>query len=179
MKSILTLSLLVFTTASSFAQEEPTPVRQNTQPEIAPSPAKEVAVPMSSNQSTEPRPLIAPPEPPPVAEQAPKIVEDAIDYPDVEAEFPGGQEAMHAFIVENLQYPDVSLEMKEQGVVYVSFIVEKDGSLSDIVVVRGVSADLDREARRVVRLMPKWTPAELKGKPVRSRYQLPLKFKLD
>src|SRR5690606_31975675 len=121
MKSILTLSLIVFTAASCFAQEEPTPVRQNTQPEIAPPPAKEVAVPMSSNQSTKPRALVAPPPPISLAEPAPKIIEQVTDFPDVQAQFPGGEEALNAFVAENIVYPEASLEMKEQGTVYVSF----------------------------------------------------------
>ena len=156
----------------------PAHIRQNTQPEIAPPPVKEEAVPMSSNQITEPLPVVPPPPPAP-AEPAPQIIEQVTDFPDVEAQFPGGNEAMMQFIAENLQYPEVSLKMKEQGKVYVRFVVEKDGSISNVAILRGVSVSLDREAKRVVCMMPKWTPGELKGEAVRSRYLMPIVFKLD
>ncbi len=109
----------------------------------------------------------------------PDIEEEIIDFPDVEATFIGGAQAMMKFIQENIQYPPTSIEMSEQGKVYLSFVVESDGSISNVVVERGVSTDLDREAKRVVRAMPKWTPGEARGKKSRTRCRLPINFQLD
>jgi len=96
-----------------------------------------------------------------------------------EAEFPGGQRAMHQFIADNVEYPKSSRKKKEEGTVFVQFIIEGDGSLFDIKVIRGVSEALDNEAIRVVKLMPKWSPGESHGKVVRVKYTLPLNFRLE
>lgn len=105
--------------------------------------------------------------------------EDIIEgFIDDGAEFPGGFAAMNRFVVENAKYPEVSLEMGDQGKVYIECIVEKDGSLSEIRVVKGVSEELDKEALRVVKLMPKWIPEKLNGKPCRARTRFPIIFSL-
>ncbi len=106
-------------------------------------------------------------------------------YPEIttgeekEPEFPGGQMAMQRFISENVEYPKSAKKNKEEGKVFVQFIIEGDGSLFDIKVVRGVSEALDNEAIRVVKLMPKWSPGESHGKVVRVKYTLPISFRLD
>jgi protein TonB len=127
--------------------------------------------------------------PTPVVEVAPEITiaeetvieveEEIIEFPDVEASFPGGPAELQRFIKENVQYPQTSIEMNEQGRVYLSFVVEADGSISNIAVERGVSEDLDREAKRVVRSMPKWNAGEAKGKKARTRCRLPINFTLN
>ncbi len=104
--------------------------------------------------------------------------EEVIEFPDVEAEFIGGPQALMKYIVTNIQYPPTSIEMNEQGKVYLSFVVEPDGSITNVVVERGVSPDLDREAKRVVRSMPKWKPGESKAKKSRTRCRLPINFQL-
>ena len=104
--------------------------------------------------------------------------EEIIEFPDVEAEFKGGAQAMMKFIQENILYPPKSIEMNEQGKVYLSFIVELDGSISNVAVERGVSKDIDAEAKRIVRAMPKWTPGEAKGKKARTRCRVPINFQL-
>jgi protein TonB len=106
------------------------------------------------------------------------VVEEVIDFPDQEATFPGGQAALQKWIVENIQYPQASIDMGDQGKVYLSFVVEPDGSITNIVVERGVSNELDREAKRVVRAMPKWTPGESKGKKARVRCRIPINFQI-
>ena len=108
-----------------------------------------------------------------------EVQEEIIEFPDVEAGFPGGTAELQRWIVQNIQYPQTSIEMNEQGRVYLSFVVEADGSISNIAVERGVSADLDKEAKRVVRTMPKWTPGEAKGKKARVRCRLPINFTLN
>lgn len=102
-----------------------------------------------------------------------------IDFPDVEASFPGGPAALQRWISENVQYPQTSIEMNEQGKVYLSFVVETDGSISNIAIERGVSSDLDKEAKRVVRKMPNWEAGEAKGKKARTRCRLPINFTLN
>ena len=104
--------------------------------------------------------------------------EEVIEFPDVEAEFIGGPQALMKYIQLNIQYPPTSIEMNEQGKVYLSFVVEADGSITNVAVERGVSPDLDREAKRVVRSMPNWKPGEAKAKKSRTRCRLPINFQL-
>ncbi|MFT5860653.1 MAG: protein TonB [Flavobacteriaceae bacterium] len=100
------------------------------------------------------------------------------DITDQEAFFPGGEVAMRKFVRDNLNYPEIAIEKEEQGTVYVSFVVEKDGSLSQIKIARGVSESLDKEAIRLVKKMPNWIPGEVKAVKVLVRQNLPLNFKL-
>lgn len=95
------------------------------------------------------------------------------------AMYPAGEEAMFRFISENLQYPPVCQEQGVQGRVIVSFVVETNGRLTDIKVVRSPDPALSAEAIRVVRLMPYWRPAIQGDKTVRSRFNLPIMFKLN
>lgn len=98
---------------------------------------------------------------------------------EVDPVFPGGAEAMMKFLNENIQYPEIAKELGEQGRVYVGFVIEKDGSLSNIQVLRGVSGSLDREAKRVMGAMPNWSPGKNGGEAVRCRMRLPINFRLD
>lgn len=132
------------------------------------------------NTEEEPAPQIpVPPPAPPAQEDQPKVEAEIIDFPDVEATFPGGAAEMQKWINSNVQYPQTSIEMNEQGRVYLSFVVEPDGSITNVKVERGVSPDLDKEAKRVVRKMPKWTSGEAGGKKVRTRCRLPIIFTLE
>lgn len=121
---------------------------------------------------------IEPPPPPPFPGPLPPPQEPC-EFPEVEAEFPGGHTALFKYIQDNLVYPDVATELKHQGKVYVSFIVEEDGSVTNVKIMRGISKEFDLEAKRVVRSMPKWTPAQCNGKISRSRMQLPVQFTLQ
>ena len=94
-------------------------------------------------------------------------------------EFQGGYEAMMNFLKKNIRYPASARRMGVDGTVYVSFVVSKDGSISEVKVIRGLSADLDKEAVRVVSMMPPWRPGKQNGKPVFVRFVLPIKFKLN
>ncbi len=93
-------------------------------------------------------------------------------------EFPGGAEAMMAFLSENVKYPDIAKENGIQGRVVVNFVVEKDGSITEINIVRGVDPSLDMEAKRVIENMPKWKPGKQRGHEVRVRFTLPIDFRL-
>jgi protein TonB len=131
-------------------------------------------------ENTEVPPIVdvTPPVPPPVAEEVIVIAPPVVDFPDVEATFPGGPAAMMKWINDNVKYPQTSIEMNEQGRVFLSFVVEADGSISNVKVERGISPDLDREAKRIIRSMPNWTPGESAGRVVRARCRLPINFQL-
>jgi protein TonB len=94
-------------------------------------------------------------------------------------EYPGGEEALINYLSENLQYPEGAKESGVQGQVFVTFVVEKDGSISEVEVLRGLGGGCDEEAVRVVEEMPKWKPGAQRGQPVRVQYNLPIKFSLD
>ena len=93
--------------------------------------------------------------------------------------FPGGEEAMFKFISENVKYPQEAKDKNISGRVFVNFVVEKDGSVDEVNVLRSIGGGCDEEAVRVVKSMPKWTPGKQKGKPVRVSYIIPFVFKLD
>jgi TonB family protein len=95
-------------------------------------------------------------------------------------EFPGGQQAMMKFIADNIQYPVIAMENGIQGRVICQFVVEKDGHIGDIQVVRtSGDASLDKEAVRVIGTMPKWKPGIQRGKPVRVIFTIPINFRLS
>ena len=96
-----------------------------------------------------------------------------------EPEFPGGTKALMEYISKNLRYPAFAAENGIQGRVTLSFVVEKDGSVTDIQELRSPSEDLTKEAKRVVQSMPKWKPGKQRGKPVRVKYMLPVTFRLQ
>lgn len=165
---------------SQVAQKPDTPPPP-TPPQVdAPPPPQEEIV-EEENTETEPVAVAAPP-PPPIPkgpETKVEVKEEVIEFPDVEAQFPGGAAELQRWIADNVQYPQTSIEMDEQGRVYLSFVVESDGSISNIAIERGVSPDLDREAKRLVRSMPKWTPGEAGGRKARTRCRLPINFTLN
>lgn len=94
-------------------------------------------------------------------------------------EFPGGQQALFEYLSKNIRYPVIAQENGLQGRVICQFVVNQDGSIVDIVVVRSVDPSLDKEAERVIKSMPKWKPGEQRGKAVRVKYTLPVNFRLQ
>lgn len=94
-------------------------------------------------------------------------------------EFPGGEAALRAFIAQAIKYPVIAQENGIQGKVYVTFVVGKDGSVSNATIARGVDASLDKEALRVVNTLPKWKPGKQRGKPVNVSYTVPINFVLQ
>lgn len=101
------------------------------------------------------------------------------DVVEVMPQFPGGQIAMLQYLMKNIKYPEQAVKEGIQGRVTVRFIVEKDGSISDVKPVLSVHPLLNKEAVRVVKSMPKWTPGKQNGKPVRVRFNVPVMFKLN
>jgi periplasmic protein TonB len=98
---------------------------------------------------------------------------------DVFPEFPGGDKARNHFLAENLIYPQQATENGTQGIVYISFYIETDGTISEIKAIRSPSKALSAETIRTVKLMPKWKPGTRKGKPVRVQFNMPVYFKLQ
>lgn len=94
-------------------------------------------------------------------------------------EFPGGMSELMKFLAKSIKYPVIAQENGIQGRVVCSFVVNRDGSIVDIQVMRGVDPSLDKEAVRVIGTMPKWKPGEQRGKPVRVRFILPVQFRLQ
>ena len=104
-----------------------------------------------------------------------------LDYfpEQTDPEYPGGTNALYQFIANNFKYPDEALYLDQQGKIYVSFVINKDGKVEQIKILRGVSYSLDNEAMRVVKLMPNWTPGTQEGKIVKVRYTLPIVAKIE
>lgn len=117
---------------------------------------------------------------PTVIEEAPLPPDDDKVYTvcDVMPEFPGGQDKLLQYLASSIKYPAEAIEKKEEGRVTLSYIVEKDGSISNVEVIRSVSPSLDAEAIRIVKAMPKWTPAKSKGEIVRVKYTVPVTFRM-
>lgn len=92
--------------------------------------------------------------------------------------FPGGDEARIRYLTENIKYPQMARESSIQGTVYVTFVVERTGSVTDVRVLRGIGGGCDEEAIRVIKGMPKWAPGKQRGKPVRVQFTMPIKFTL-
>lgn len=119
----------------------------------------------------------AEPAPPPVVEE--KKEEEVFQVVEQQAEFPDGQAALFKWLSQNIKYPAVARENNIQGKVILRFIVEKDGTVNGVSVLRGTNDLLDKEAVRVVKEMPKWKPGKQRGNAVRSYFTLPVVFKLE
>lgn len=107
------------------------------------------------------------------AQQIFTVVEEIPDFPD------GGLQGLLKFLAKNIKYPVIAQENGIQGRVVCAFVVNKDGSIVDIEVLRGVDPSLDKEAVRVLSTMPKWKPGKQRGKPVRVKYTVPVMFRLQ
>ena len=110
-----------------------------------------------------------------VKEPEPEVKKEEEKQP----EFPGGQGALMKWLSQNVRYPETAQQNDVQGRVIVKFVVEKDGSIGTATILKGVDKDLDREALRVVKKMPKWQPGKNNGVAVRSYFNLPVVFKLQ
>jgi hypothetical protein len=165
--------LLALTTLSTniIAQEEET--------KVPPPPPKAERVATAADKDAPPPPAKAPQE------------EDKV-YKEVEVmpEYPGGVKALYAFLGENIKYPDIAKKQMVSAKIFVKYIVEKDGSITNTEII-GVKTEVDKEkyqealnamkkeSMRVIHAMPKWTPGKVNGKPVRVEYALPIAYKLD
>ena len=119
--------------------------------------------------------VIPQPEPPAVGEIKPTLMGDVVEQMP---SFPGGPQALLNYLSEHINYPEGYEEICIQGRVVITFVVEKDGSLSDITVVKSLEKAFDEEALRAVKSMPKWIPAMQNGEPVRVKFAVPVTFRL-
>ncbi|MBQ1582727.1 MAG: energy transducer TonB [Prevotella sp.] len=113
------------------------------------------------------------------SEEKKEVANKVFDVVEQMPSFPGGNEALMKFLQENVKYPVVAQENGVQGRVVVSFVVERDGSITDVKVVRSVDPSLDKEATRVVKSMPHWIPGKQNGAAVRVKYNVPVSFRLQ
>ena len=137
----------------------------------------DINIDVEADQNTEVEEYVAPVK----MEQEEESEEERQIFMVVESmpEFPGGEPALYKYLAENIKYPQMAKESGIQGRVFVTFVVERDGRVTDVRVLRGIGGGCDEEAIRVVADMPKWTPGKQRGKPVRVQYNLPVKFTLQ
>ena len=115
----------------------------------------------------------------PTIEEEPEIEDIEVIYiAEVMPYFPGGYAAMMSFLHKNMTYPLLAKEANISGTVYIEFIVEKDGSITNVVLLREIGGGCDEEAVRVINMMPKWSCGLQNGRPVRVKFTLPVKFSL-
>ncbi|PLW93192.1 MAG: energy transducer TonB [Marinilabiliales bacterium] len=116
----------------------------------------------------------------PIKDPDPIIIEPQPIYQVVEdmPEFPGGEESLFKYLSSNIKYPVMAKESGIQGTVHLTFVVEADGSISNVRTLRGIGGGCDEEAIRVVKSMPNWSPGNQQGRPVRVQFNLPVKFVL-
>jgi periplasmic protein TonB len=107
------------------------------------------------------------------------VAAEILDFTEVQAQFQGGMDAWYAYLKSNLTYPKQPQRMGIEGTVFLRFIINTDGSIQDVEVVRSVDPLLDRVALEVIENSPRWKPAVHHGRPVRSRMTMPIKFKLN
>ena len=98
---------------------------------------------------------------------------------EIQANFPGGDSERMKFLQKNMRYPQMARESNIEGTVFLSFLVEKDGTITQVKVMRGIGGGCDEEAVRVLKSMPKWSPGKQRGRPVRLKMTMPIKFRLD
>lgn len=105
--------------------------------------------------------------------------EEVLLFADQMPEFPGGEQALRRFIAAAVRYPLVAQENGVEGTVFLSFVIDEEGQVTQIAVMRGVNSSLDKEAVRVVQNMPRWKPGRQAGRTVKVQYQIPIVFQLQ
>lgn len=116
---------------------------------------------------------------PVVMEEEEKKEEKIFVVVEEQPSFPGGESARMKYLRNNIEYPQLARESGIEGTVYVTFVVEKDGAISDVRILRGIGGGCDKEAIRVVTEMPKWKPGKQRGKSVRVQFNMPIRFTLQ
>lgn len=116
--------------------------------------------------------------PPAVVEEEEVAEAEIFTVVEESPSYPGGDAARIQFLQQNIVYPQMARESGIQGTVYVTFVVERNGNVTDVRVLRGIGGGCDEEAVRVIKAMPKWNPGKQRGKPVRVQFNMPIKFTL-
>ena len=114
-----------------------------------------------------------------VKEEVEEVEEEVFLVVEDDPEFPGGLSALSQYLASNIKYPQLAKENNITGKVFVSFVVEKDGSVGQVKILRDIGGGCGAEAVRVVKAMPKWKPGKQRGKPVRTQFNLPVDFSLN
>lgn len=135
----------------------------------------ELTVDMGDDANKAQQEYVAPVE---IEEEEEKVEEEIFVFVEENPEYPGGEAAMYKYFEENIKYPDLARNGNIEGKVFVRFVVEKDGSISNVRVMRDIGGGCGTEAMRVVKSMPKWKPGKQRGKAVRAEFNLPVNFKL-
>lgn len=171
-----------------FVTEDLVPVtiqKPNLPPPALAAPPRVIAPvikPVENNVDVDPVEVVPTDEPityEPVVTEPEVVDEDIIHVrAEIQPSFPGGPDAMMKFLKENLKFPSICAENGIQGRVVVSFVVNKNGSIEQVEVLSGVHERLDAEAVRVVKLMPTWTPGQMQGHAVRTKFILPVTFRM-
>lgn len=167
----------------------PSPPPQN--PEVKEVANDEVIDDLENFLDVEPNENLTPPKPvspappantgirPPKMKQPEKVVDEPFLMAEKQPEFPGGTRKFAKYLRKNLKYPPQARRMGIEGKVFVEFVVNRDGSLVDIKVIKGIGAGCDKEAIRVLKKSPKWKPGKQRGKAVRVRMSVPINFQLN
>jgi protein TonB len=154
----------------------PAPPQQTTVIEIVEDDMEiedEIEIDVEADQETEVQEYI------PVMEEEEEAEEVIFTVVESMPGFPGGDAARIKYLNENINYPQMARESGIQGRVFVTFVVERDGSVTDVRVLRGIGGGCDEEAIRVIKNMPKWNPGKQRGKSVRVQFNMPILFKLN
>lgn len=114
-----------------------------------------------------------------VVEEQDVAEEEIFVFVEKNPEYPGGEEALYKFLGENIKYPDMARDNNITGTVVVKFVVEKDGRITKASILREIGGGCGKEALRVINSMPKWSPGQQSGKPVRTEFTLPVQFQLE
>jgi len=116
-----------------------------------------------------------------ISEEAPEEedVDQVFNIVEQQAEFKGGMKKFYEYVAKKMKYPPQARRMGIEGKVYVQFVVERDGSITDVQVIRGIAAGCDQEAMKVIRESPKWNPGKQRGRAVRVRRVIPITFRLN
>ncbi len=114
-----------------------------------------------------------------IEEEEEAVEEEIFTVVENDPEFPGGMEALYKYLAQNIKYPQLARENNITGKVYITFVVERDGSIANPKVLRDIGGGCGQEAIRVVKSMPKWTPGKQRGKSVRVQFNLPVNFSLQ
>lgn len=126
-------------------------------------------------QNTAPPPVII--DRSPIAEDSVKKGQEIYEIVDQEPQFPGGYQKFREYLQKTIQYPKKALKDSTEGTVYVSFVVNEDGTISDAKVLKSIP-ELNEEAIRVMQKSPKWIPGKMNGRPVRTMMRVPITFRL-
>ena len=192
-----TTEVKVFDEISRPFEPEPPlpPITPPDAPQPPPPPPARVEIPVVINEvpdtqdtpdtfdpGTEPTDDPNPPMPPGTGEfkESDEVEENKV-FVVVETmpKFPGGDAALMSFIAQSIKYPVTAIERGLEGRVICSFVIDKDGTITDVEVLRGIDVSLDKEAVRVIGMMPKWSPGMQRDKTVRVKYTLPINFRLQ